>query len=321
MEKISIIVPVYKVEQYLHQCIDSIIGQTYTNLEIILVNDGSPDGCGKICDEYREKDRRIIVIHKENGGLSDARNAGIRISTGKYIGFVDSDDYIEKDMYEFLYNLIIKYDADISICGRYELKDLDFPSNKKYKDICYTKELAIKEILKDDKLRSYAWDKLYKAKLFNDVTYPKGKYYEDMYTTYKLIQKSNKIVLNASPKYHYRFRKESITNRDFTSKNLDLIGGSEALLDFARENYPHFYKIQLNTHVRQSVGLLRKTIDAGYSDKETIGILQGNIRDNLFLYLFSKNKIKNKCFGLVASFNYNLASRIYNKIKKIFVRI
>ena len=120
-ELISVVVPVYNVEKYIDKCINSIINQTYKNLEIILVDDGSPDNCGNICDEYAKKDNRIIVIHKENGGLSDARNTGIEVSKGKYITFIDSDDYISDNYVSFLYNLIIEYKADISIGKHYVL--------------------------------------------------------------------------------------------------------------------------------------------------------------------------------------------------------
>lgn len=121
MCEISIIVPVYKVEPYLRKCVDSILAQTFTDFEVILVDDGSPDNSGKICDEYASKDSRVRVIHKKNGGLSSARNAGIDVARGKYLGFVDSDDYIEKDMYELLYDNIVKEQADLSICGIYDV--------------------------------------------------------------------------------------------------------------------------------------------------------------------------------------------------------
>ena len=122
MDLISVIIPIYNVEQYLKECLESVINQTYRNLEIILVDDGSKDKSGKICDEYKNKDERIKVVHKENGGLSDARNAGMKIATGKYIQFIDSDDFIDKDMIETLYNLIIENEADISMCSNYYFK-------------------------------------------------------------------------------------------------------------------------------------------------------------------------------------------------------
>ncbi|HEL7541574.1 TPA: glycosyltransferase, partial [Enterococcus faecalis] len=130
MPKISIIVPVYNVEKYLEKCVRSILAQTFTDFELILVDDGSPDSSGAMCDQFAEQDERVKVIHKENGGLSDARNAGIEIATGEYLGFVDSDDYIADDMYELLYTNIVKEDADLSICGIYDVYEGKEPVEK-----------------------------------------------------------------------------------------------------------------------------------------------------------------------------------------------
>lgn len=221
--KISIIVPVYNVEKYLEKCINSILTQTYQNLEIILVDDGSMDNSGEICDEYAKKDERIKVIHKENGGLSDARNAGIEIATGKYIGFVDSDDYIGKDMYEYLIRLIQKENADISICGhkivfqKEENNEIKGEILDEEIEIWDTKK-AIVELLKQEKIHDYAWNKLYKKELFEKIRYPKGRKMEDLGTTYKLFDHSKVIVLGNQKKYFYLQREGSIVNQ----KSLDL---------------------------------------------------------------------------------------------------
>ena len=183
---ISVIIPVYGVEKYIAQCLDSIINQTYKNLEIILVDDGSPDACPKLCDEYSKIDKRIKVIHKKNGGLSDARNVGIDICKGNYITFVDSDDWIEKDMIEQLYSLINKFSADISICNFLRTSDEKmkiFNKNEKIK--CYNKYEAIRELLKGHKIQDYAWNKMYKKEVFYNIRYPKGRNMEDKGTTYK----------------------------------------------------------------------------------------------------------------------------------------
>ena len=169
-ELISIIIPVYKVEKYLEKCINSIIGQTYTNLQIILVDDGSPDNSGKICDKYAKKDSRVEVIHKSNGGLSEARNSGIERAKGKYIGFVDSDDYIKEDMYEVLYNLITRFQADVSICNLYDVVG----DEKNIRNINegikeYNRIDILKEVLMDKNIQSYAWNKLYKKELFDNL--------------------------------------------------------------------------------------------------------------------------------------------------------
>lgn len=224
MEKdlISVIVPVYKVEKYLEKCIESVLKQTYTNLQIILVDDGSPDNCGKICDEYAKKDSRIEVIHKANGGLSDARNVGISKAKGRYIGFVDSDDYIKEDMYEILLNLIKKYDADVSICNLYDVIDGNECIRNKDNGIHeYSRIDILKEILLDKNIQSYAWNKLYKKELFDEIKYPIGKKYEDIGTTFYLFEKCNKIVVTSEPEYYYLKRADSLVNNVTESTILD----------------------------------------------------------------------------------------------------
>lgn len=210
---ISIIIPVYKVEKYLEKCIESVLKQTYTNLQIILVDDGSPDNCGKICDEYAKKDSRIEVIHKANGGLSDARNVGISKAKGRYIGFVDSDDYIKENMYEILLNLIKKYDADVSICNLYDVIDgNEYIRNKENGIREYSRLDILKEVLLDKNIQSYAWNKLYKKELFDEVKYPIGKKYEDIGTTFYIFEKCNKIVVTSEPEYYYLKRSDSLVN-------------------------------------------------------------------------------------------------------------
>ena len=219
---ISIIIPVYKVEKYLEKCIESVLKQTYTNLQIILVDDGSPDNCGKICDEYAKKDTRIEVIHKANGGLSDARNVGISKAKGRYIGFVDSDDYIKEDMYEILLNLIKKYDADVSICNLYDVIDGNECIRNKENGIReYSRIDILKEILLDKNIQSYAWNKLYKKELFDEIKYPIGKKYEDIGTTFYLFEKCNKIVVTSEPEYYYLKRADSLVNNVTESTILD----------------------------------------------------------------------------------------------------
>ena len=214
MEKdlISVIVPVYKVEKYLEKCIESVLKQTYTNLQIILVDDGSPDNCGKICDEYAKKDSRIEVIHKANGGLSDARNVGISKAKGRYIGFVDSDDYIKEDMYEILLNLIKKYDADVSICNLYDVIDGNECIRNKENGIReYSRLDILKKVLLDKNIQSYAWNKLYEKELFDEIKYPIGKKYEDIGTTFYLSE----------PEYYYLKRADSLVNNVTESTILD----------------------------------------------------------------------------------------------------
>ncbi len=234
---ISVIIPVYKVEKYVEKCIQSVINQTYENLQIILVDDGSPDNCGKICDEYAKKDHRIEVIHKSNGGLSDARNKGLEIAKGEYIGFVDSDDYIEADMYEVLYNLLKQYNADVSICnfytvsqGKISVKNADNGINE------YNRIEILKEILLDKNIQSYAWNKLYKKELFDEIKYPIGKKYEDIGTTFFLLEKCNKVVVTGKSEYYYINRQDSIVNNVTETTITDYIELIMQRYDYIEEN-------------------------------------------------------------------------------------
>lgn len=227
MDLITVIVPVYKVEKYLRRCVDSILAQTYTNLEIILVDDGSPDNCGKICDEYAAKDSRIKVIHQENGGLSAARNAGLDIATGDYIGFVDSDDYIAPDMYEKLYAALKESDADISICNFQKVDEngKKLKTKEKIESGVLTNMQALTELQgKSGLCFIVAWNKLYKSWVFDGVRFPVGRKCEDNYIAHILIHKSRKVALVEEELHCYLQREGSImkgNSLEFSSDEID----------------------------------------------------------------------------------------------------
>ena len=241
--KISIIVPVYKVEKYLHKCIDSILAQTFKDFELILVDDGSPDNCGKICDEYAKRDNRIVVVHKENGGLSSARNAGLDIAIGDYIGFVDSDDYIELDMYDNLYKACIENEADISIIGVKEVNEKG--------DILYEylpTSLDFSELLK----QSYDWNKIFKKDLFinNNLFFKDNRCYEDIELIPKLIVKSRKIIGVNKLGYNYLKRASSITSSK-DEKILDNLWAYTQIKEYlVRENVDSYYYEEFKKGVR-----------------------------------------------------------------------
>ncbi|CDB75077.1 glycosyltransferase [Clostridium sp. CAG:265] len=238
--EISIIVPVYNVEKYLKRCIDSILNQSFTDFELILVDDGSTDNSGEIIDEYAIKDERIKVIHKENGGLSSARNVGIEYSKGNYIAFVDSDDYINKNMYKILYKNAIKYNAEISICNFeyvYENDDVD-----EEQDIISEKISVNNNIESLEKLYSseniqfiVAWNKLYKKNLFEKIRYDYGKYHEDEFIIHKLLYKCNKSVYCYDKLYYYLQRNGSIMGSSFNVNKLDVLDAMKERMDFFRE--------------------------------------------------------------------------------------
>lgn len=245
---ISVILPIYKVENYLKKCIDSVINQTYTKLEIILVDDGSPDKCGDICNEYSKKDARIKVIHKENGGLSDARNAGIKGATGKYIAFIDPDDYVDSNYIKILYENIISTNSDISICFFKEVSEDENILNK---------ETIINNVTSFNMLETFnnlyvdkyalntvvAWNKLYKIELWKDIVYPKGKIHEDEFVIHKLIQKCNKVVYTGAVLYYYVQHKNSITGIGYNEKTFDGFEAIEQRAEFFLKNgYEDLYE-------------------------------------------------------------------------------
>lgn len=240
---ITIVVPVYKVEQYLEKCINSIINQTYENLEIILVDDGSPDNCGKMCDEYAEKDTRIKVLHKKNGGLSDARNAGIEIAKGRYISFVDSDDYITEDYVEFLYNLLLDNEVKVSICSHTVIYDTGLTLEKATNEYnVIPAKTAIERILYDEGLDTSAWAKLYETALFKDIKYPKGKLFEDSATTCKILSLCDKVAIGSESKYFYLIRNNSITKTSFSHNKMDLITSTKDMGEYIIAKYPELEK-------------------------------------------------------------------------------
>lgn len=236
--KISIIVPVYKVEPYIHKCVDSILNQTFKDFEVILVNDGSPDNCGKICDEYAKKDDRVVVIHKENGGQATARNSALDIARGEYIGFVDSDDYIEKDMYEFLYNLCIDNNCDIANCSStIYFKDrvqVNGGHELMIHDTNEAMRVAIEGVLYDECL----WTKLIKKELFKNLRIPVGIAYEDTAFTYKLIDRAKRICCKGEAKYNYIKRDNSTMDRAIKEIKIDAVLVYEEMYKFMEEKYP-----------------------------------------------------------------------------------
>lgn len=211
---ISVIVPIYKVEPYLQRCLDSVVNQTYTNLEIILIDDGSPDNCPQICDDYAAKDNRIVVIHKENGGLSDARNVGLDICKGEYISFIDSDDWVADIYIESMVKAILDNNADMAVVN---FKRSPYALNFYPPSLICTKTEILEHIQAVEKLWSSeetifvtAWGKLVKASLYKNIRFPKGFVHEDVYTSYKLLYFSQKTIFLDAPLYYYFQREGSI---------------------------------------------------------------------------------------------------------------
>ena len=305
---ISVIVPVYNAEKYLSKCLDSILAQTYTNLEIILVDDGSTDNSSKICEKYARKDNRIKVIHKQNGGVSSARNTALAIVTGEYIGFVDSDDYVDHDMYDYLLSLIILNKADISRCSIYEISPI----------ISNTKSLPPQKALEVCYPHLYVCNMLFSKACIANIAFDEDiAFGEDMKFCVEALSNSKKAVCGCEPKYHYYTNPKSATKKSFNIKKLTYFKAAEYVLNFARKNnlitLTRKIKEQICYH---AVGFLRQIADSGYQDKRIIANLQIKVRKGIFQHLLSKHKISNKLFSLVCCINFNLAAWLYKKLNK-----
>lgn len=236
---VSVIIPIYNVEKYLNRCIESVMNQTYKNLEIILVDDGSPDQCGNICDEWALKDSRIKVIHKENGGLSDARNAGMNIAVGEFIAFIDSDDVVHSLFIQYLLETMLEQNADIVECGvRKFSTEINFPLKDKGNTIFFTKIEALRELIFDGDIRQHVWNKLYRKKVIADVKFPVGKINEDEFWTYKVVGKAEKICKIENEFYGYFQREGSIMGARYSIQRLDALEAKAERLDYMSKFYP-----------------------------------------------------------------------------------
>ena len=237
---ISVIVPVYKVEPYLDKCISSIVNQTYKNLEIILVDDGSPDNCPAMCEAWAEKDSRIRVIHKTNGGLSDARNAGMTVATGELMAFVDSDDWIAPDMYEHLYRRLAEDNSDIAACGVQMVWEDKTPSRTLTREgsCVLNQEEAMRAIIEESWLKQPVWYKLYKTDLIRDILFPMGKCHEDVFWSYQAVGSAKKVSVSDHIGYYYLQRGGSIMGEGYSVKRLDAIEAKEQRCAYMYKRFP-----------------------------------------------------------------------------------
>lgn len=258
LDLISVIVPIYKVEDFLDQCVASIVEQSYHNLEIILVDDGSPDECPAKCDEWAKRDARVRVIHKKNGGLSDARNCGLRMASGTYVSFVDSDDWIAPDFYETLYRSMVENHAQIAASGIVWVYD-DVKTNDRfvYEQQIFSAEEALETLIQGRGFYAVAWNKLYKTSLFGKISFPVGKLHEDEFVTYKLIGKADKLVLCQKAFYYYRQRKGSIM-QEWSIRHIDALDAFFQRNEYLKNKYPRLYVRDKVTLLMACVGFYRQ---------------------------------------------------------------
>lgn len=272
---ISVVLPVYNVEKYLAKGIESVLNQTYKSIEIILVDDGSTDSSANICDEYRNKDSRIKVIHKKNGGLSDARNAGTEIATGKYITYIDSDDVVEPDYVEYLYSLILKYHCNMSLCTH----TVVFENGKKIiygngDDELLTSEQCLDRMLYHETIDTSAWGKMYLTKMAKEILYPVGKLFEDIGTTYLFFVQSEKIACGYQSKYFYIQRQNSIVSGKFNPKKFDLLEMTDKMAKDVYKIYPDLKQGLVRRKVYARFSTLNQMLDVKGYEKERKEIIQ-----------------------------------------------
>ncbi|WP_216696880.1 glycosyltransferase family 2 protein [Anaerostipes faecalis] len=275
---ISVIVPVYNVEQWLERCIESICRQSYHNLQIILVDDGSTDNSGKICDRFALTDSRVLVIHKKNGGLSDARNAGMLQAKGEYISFVDSDDWLESLFYENLFFVIQKYDCDIVGCEYQKKKEqiLETTDISNISEQVFDRTSAMSALI-DNRIQQVVWNKLYKQKIIEDIFFKKGKYHEDEFWSYQVFARAKTYVSIDYIGYNYFQRENSIMGEEYSLKRLDAV---EAKVE--RQNF-------LNSHFSELVvkGKINLIFTCLYHGQLSLTYLPKNEQKKALKYLKS----------------------------------
>lgn len=290
---VSIIVPVYKVEEFLPNCVDSILAQTYGDFELILVDDGSPDQCGAMCDSYAKKYKQVRVLHKENGGLSSARNAGLEVCKGEYIAFVDSDDAISPYYLEVLLEEAIANNADIVQCEFEKSENIPvWTKPREYQRIIRVGDEIEDNMFINDVPITVAWNKLYKRKIFLDLglRYPIGRIHEDMFLTPKILYYAERMVIIDEPLYFYRERSDSIMSSSFSLKKLDKLYAIEETLRFFEEKKRmHLVYQRLDGYIRNLImfyGIMHRQDKKKY--RRELHSLKTKIRTVRKKYMFDK---------------------------------
>lgn len=321
MQLISIIVPIYGVEKYLQRCVQSLLAQTYRNIEVILVDDESPDRCPEMCDDYAKLDSRVKVIHKKNGGLSDARNAGLEIAKGDYVAFVDSDDYVTLDFVESLYQAAARKKADISACGFYKVYgEKKIEIEKKTEKSTFSPIEAVRDIFViNSTLEVMTWNKLYRRSLFidNNITFPVGRIHEDNFTTYKLLYFASKVVYVDRPMYYYIQREDSIMGRAFDNRRLDMLQVfDECLRFFGEQGEELSFEIQ-SMKVLVTLSLYHDFIISKSKDSSIRGRLLQEVRS---IGSVESNKYVSVKHKIMLRF-INLSPLIYERLWTVYERI
>jgi len=313
--RISIIVPGYKVEQYVAKCLQSLVNQTLHEIEIIVVNDGSPDNSLSICERFAAADPRVKVYSKQNGGLSDARNYGIAKATAPYIGFVDSDDYVDETMFAYLLSLIEHHHADIAVCGVKQFNEKGVYSTRGLeKETVMNKHDALRELFFGQNIMNAVCNKLFRREMLSGIEFPFGKLYEDEFYTYRAFDQAATVVAGSGAFYYYNKKNAgSITSGSFTDRELDRVEASLQKIEYCDKKYPSLISLVEQYLVYDCLVCLSKMEKY---DKKYDGVLKCNIRSHLLSYLRGKTSITGKCFAVAAAVSPQLAVYLYKKLPR-----
>lgn len=311
MVKVSVIVPIYNVEEYINKCVDSILNQTFKEFELILVDDGSTDNSGNICDTYKSIDDRVHVIHKNNGGLSDARNFGIEAATGEFLYFIDGDDFIHEDTLESMYNSIMKTNSDIAICNMVRYYG-ETDTEKFYNPVEKMKVLDDNYRFETLKQPSVC-NKMFKAILFKNIKFPLKKYYEDTFIYHELLFNARRVVLTGKDSYYYRSRRGSIISGGYNKKYFDFIEAVYLRALFLDKNNIHSYADEAYLHLYSSLAIAYKNTEVDEAEVKSL-LEKSKVRYNeIFKRIIrdSHFSIKQKIRFFILRYNPKLHCKIY----------
>ncbi len=324
MDLISIIIPIYNVLEYLERCINSVISQTYTELEVILVDDGSTDGSGQICNKYEKKDKRIKVIHKKNGGLSDARNAGLDIMNGSYVFFVDSDDYLKENCIEVLKKALDESNADIAVGGYYMRFENGYCETvgADNKILLFDTYDAVRDLLNMDHIKQNAWGKLFNKNLFEIIRFPDGKLYEDLAVIFNIILAADKTVYVGSALYNYEIRVNSIMQSPFSAKQFVEVSIADAAMDLVEDKYPDLCDLTAGRRIYSYCKTLHRILNS--TNKNDYKIMQDEAISKIKRYASKALKsnrtsraLKIKIISIYAGRNvFQLVQNLSDKVKQ-----
>lgn len=311
-KKVSVIIPVYNVEGFLEECVHSVLSQTYKNYEVILVDDGSADSSGEICDSYA-KYENVKVIHKENGGLSSARNAGMAIADGDLLFFVDSDDYISKDSLEIMTNIYIDTNADV-VVAHFSHKEEDLARRKESAPVVIDGQKALKWLLQE-RISPSASAKLYKAEMFHDIRFPEGMIYEDYATIPKIVGEAETVAITDTCVYFYRENPQSITGVAFSAKRMQFFDVADSIIDYLRMENKHLIKWADMRHTRYAISFYKQIAQSGFNDERIEKTLVCQIRKNIVPYcIITRYSILSRLFGILIALSPNAARRLMQRL-------